>query len=114
MEFVRKLRDLEITETETAVFKCEVTKADVKAKWSCNGKALSTKDGFDIRVEKTVHTLTLEDVALEDAGDYCIQIEDKESTGKLVVRGNHRPHGLGEKLEVTRGEKCGIKNNKIS
>ena len=87
MEFIRKLRDLEIMETETAVFKCEVTKADIKAKWSCNGKALSTKDGFNIKVEKTVHTLTLEDVALGDAGHYSIYIEDKESSGKLVVRG---------------------------
>lgn len=101
MEFIRKLRDLEITETETAVFKCEVTKTDMKATWSCNGKALSTKDGFDIRVEKTVHTLTLEDVALEDAGDYRVKVEDKECSGKLVVRGNHGPPpGLCRQWEI--------------
>jgi hypothetical protein len=94
IEFLRKLRDLEVTEMETALFKCEVTKADVKAKWSCNGKALTEKDGFDIKVEKTVHTLTLDDVALEDAGTYCVKVEDKESSGKLVVRGNSSPQYL--------------------
>ena len=79
-------------ETETATFKCEVTKEGAVAKWSCDDKPLTTKDGYDIKVEKTVHTLVLDDVATEDAGLYKVVIEDKESTGKLAVTGDFIGH----------------------
>ncbi|KAK7507540.1 hypothetical protein BaRGS_00001475, partial [Batillaria attramentaria] len=86
VEFIRKLKDVEVTEMETAVFKCEVSKAGLKAKWMYNGKPVTAKDGFDVKVDKTVHTLTIEDVALEDAGTFSVKFDDKESEGKLIVR----------------------------
>lgn len=88
MEFVRKLKDIEVMEKETASFKCELSKSGVKVKWLYNGKAITDEDGLDIKVDKSVHTLTLEDVALEDAGNYAIQADDKQSMATLSVRGN--------------------------
>lgn len=87
VEFTRKLRDIEVTEKETAVFKCEMSKPDLEAIWLHNGQSVSVEDGFDIKIEKTIHSLVLEDVSVEDAGIYSIKVGDKISEGRLSVKG---------------------------
>lgn len=87
VEIIRHLKDQEISEKETAKFKCLLSKSGVKAKWLKDGKVVTAADGYEITSIDVTHTLVLEDVALEDGGKYTIKVEDKESSANLRVMG---------------------------
>ena len=98
LEIIRPLKNMTIDEKETANFKCQVSKTNVKAKWFKDGKQLTAKDGYEIAVNKTIHTLSLDDVTVEDSGRYTIKVEDKESAANLVVEGTNQLYRLTLKL----------------
>ena len=87
VEFVTPLHDTEVSQKATAVLDCEVSKPDAKATWYKNGEPITVQDGYDIRVDKTHHSLFLEKVSLDDTAEYKIVIQDKSSQAKFTVKG---------------------------
>ncbi|GFS00827.1 titin [Elysia marginata] len=86
LEITKPLENIDVKEGEKATFTCEVSKPDLDSKWSINDKEISSEDGYDITATGKTHALTLEKVAVEDAGKYKVKIKDKESSAKLKVR----------------------------
>ncbi|XP_048086654.1 myosin-binding protein C, cardiac-type isoform X1 [Alosa alosa] len=55
-----------------AIFEAETEKPDAKVRWQKDGKDLTTSDKYEIKAETGKHSLTIKDVAMEDAGGYCV------------------------------------------
>lgn len=89
LEIIKELHNIETIEGETVNFVCEVSKLDAVATWAYNGKTITVKGGYDIKVDGRVHILNLEGVEVEDAGKYVVKFDDKMSTAELKVKGNH-------------------------
>ena len=87
MDFVSPLKDLVVPEKGTATLECEVSKPNVKAEWSKNKEPISVQDGYDIRCDKTYHTLLLDKLGPDDTAEYTITVGDKSSSAKLTVKG---------------------------
>ena len=89
IEFITPLKDIEVPEKSTATLECEVSKPNVKADWTKNKEPITVQDGYDIRADKTYHTLHLEKVGPEDGAEYTITVGEKSSTAKLTVKGKN-------------------------
>ena len=73
---------------QTAVFTAEVSKPGLKAKWTKAGKVLKMTTTIDIKMDKTVHTLTIKNCQLDDAGQIAIEVDKKTSEANLTVTGS--------------------------
>lgn len=56
----------------TVVFEAEAEKPDAKVRWQKDAKDLATSDKYDIKADSGKHSLTIKDVAKEDAAGYCV------------------------------------------
>jgi hypothetical protein len=88
IQIIKPLKNIEIDEFQTAKFVFEVSKSDIVGVWTCKDKPISPKEGHDIKVRGKVHTLTMDNVKLEEAGSYGVKVLNAESTAQLKVRGN--------------------------
>lgn len=68
-------------------FTCELSKPGVKISWLKDGFKVSEEDGFKVKVDGKVHTLTKDSATLKDAGKYMVVFEDKKSSANLGVEG---------------------------
>lgn len=87
VEFVAPLKDVEVSEKKSAVLECEVNKPDATATWSKDSQPISISDGYDIRHDKTRHSLHIDEAKPEDSAEYTITVEDKTSKAQLKVKG---------------------------
>ena len=71
----------------TATLECEVSKPNVKAEWFKNKEPITVQDGYDIRCDKTYHTLHLDKLGPEDSAEYTVTVGDKSCTAMLSVKG---------------------------
>jgi len=78
-----------VKEYETVVFECEISKANVKAKWFKGQQEIKDVKRYTITVVGQKHTLTVLEVELTDADKYEIVFEEGvTSTAQLTVEGN--------------------------
>ena len=87
VEITKPLANLDVKEGEKATFTCEVSKPDLVAQWSIDGKDISDENNYDITATGKTHTFSIPSVEVDDAGKYKIKVKDKESAAKLKVRG---------------------------
>lgn len=84
---VKELEDVEVTETEAASFRCEVSVAINKPPvWTLNGESL--RPGPAVRLENhgTVHKLTLRDTRRDMSGVVRFTVGKARSSATLVVK----------------------------
>jgi hypothetical protein len=87
-EFLTPLSDQKVTEKETAIFECEVSKANLKPTWQKGGEVIKAGKRYDMTSIGHKHMLTVRDTELGDEDAYTIQVEEGvESTAKLTVIG---------------------------
>ena len=87
VEIIKPLTDTEVTEHDIVTMTCELSKPDVKVKWLCDGQPMKSKNGLTITADGCVHTLSIKDTALTDAGKITIVAQDKSSSAHLIVKG---------------------------
>ena len=87
--FASPLKDTSVPESETATFTCEISKPDKKVTWYKNGKEIVPDEHFEVKVEGTVHTLKVKDIALDDTADYTVKLGEETSKAKLTVLGEY-------------------------
>jgi hypothetical protein len=77
-----------VEEGKDVQMKCIVSKPNLKAKWTFNSKVIKNM-GTRILVESSemVHQLTIRNVTMDDAGEYCLEIEDLQEKTILEVCG---------------------------
>lgn len=88
-EFLTPLSDRTVTEFETAMFECEVSKPNLKPRWF-RGQTEVVKDmeRFEQTSVGTKHMLTVRECEVDDADVYKVVVEEGvESTAKLTVQG---------------------------
>ena len=87
-EFLKPLSDQKVTEKETAIFECEVTKPNLKPTWKKAGQVIKAGKRYDMTSIGQKHMLTVRDTEMDDQADYTIEVEEGvESTAKLTVIG---------------------------
>ena len=86
-EFTKKLADLKKKIKEKATFVCELNKENVKVIWKKNGKELKSEKNVKIVADKKSHQLIIEDVTIEDGGEYSCVAGDVSTSAKLTVEG---------------------------
>ena len=89
LEFTKKLADLKKKIKEKATFVCELNKENVKVIWKKNGKELKSEKNVKIVADKKSHQLIIEDVTIEDGGEYSCVAGDVSTSAKLTVEGEN-------------------------
>jgi obscurin-like protein 1 len=85
-EFLSKIEDITINEDENAEFMCQVSKPDVKVKWSLNNERLVAGENIKFRSDGDKRILKLSKCQLSDNGSVkCILPGEKSSEAKLTV-----------------------------
>ncbi|XP_041834263.1 obscurin-like protein 1a [Melanotaenia boesemani] len=86
---VRDLEDVEVTETESASFQCEVSVAINKAPvWTLNGVTLQSGPSVRLDNHGTVHKLTLKDTNVDMSGTVKFTMGKAKSSATLKVTEN--------------------------
>lgn len=85
------MSDVEVTEKETAMFECEVSKQKQSSAWFQAGGKIEPGVGdwsrFRTEIDGNVHRLIIEAAHMEDAEKYSCSIRDKKTSAKLTVKG---------------------------
>ena len=88
VEFVTKLKDVQVKEKETARFECELNREISDIKW--------TKSGIEIKPDEKKYRIFNEgnkaifeilDCQLDDTSDYAILVRGRKLAAKLNVEG---------------------------
>lgn len=87
VEFIAPLQNMETAQKSPVALECEVNKPDAEATWTKDSQTISVSDGYDIRHDKTRHSLHISEAKPEDSAEYTITIDDKSSTAQLKVKG---------------------------
>ena len=85
------LESITVTENETAVLECELSKPTKNIQWLKNDKtALKHGKKYDIKSTDVKHSLRIPKCIAEDAGKYTIVAGGVKSTAELKVIGENR------------------------
>lgn len=84
---LRPLQDLNVSETEEAVFECEFNVPKVKVTWKINGVEIEQSPKHIIKSEGTVHKLIVTKCRLPDQGTVSCSYAKLETTANLTVNG---------------------------
>uniref|UniRef100_A0A4W3GQK8 Immunoglobulin superfamily member 22 n=1 Tax=Callorhinchus milii TaxID=7868 RepID=A0A4W3GQK8_CALMI len=76
-----------VTERQTGVFECKLTKRVDGVLWRWNGAELKRDEKHDITVSEDglTHTLKVKDVRPSDLGLYSVCVGDKTSSGQMLI-----------------------------
>ncbi len=88
--FVKPLEhDYTALEGDTVTLDAEVSKPDLEGIWYKDEIEIlpDVDEKFEITAEGNVHELTVHQVALEDEGEYTVQVGPVSSTSTLLVDG---------------------------
>ena len=87
-EFMTPLSDKKVTEFETVIFECEVSKPNLKPRWFKGQQEIKDMERFEQMSVGTKHTLTIRECEVQDADTYKIVVEEGvESAANLTVEG---------------------------
>jgi hypothetical protein len=86
--FLTPLKDQSVTEFDTTVFDCEISKANLKVKWLKNDVVLEPSKHFEMTCMGNKYMLTIRETQMDDQAQYTIVPEPGvESKAKLTVKG---------------------------
>ena len=85
IKILKKLSDMEVTESESITFELDVNYADIKGKWSVNDAAVVHGDAFDISVNGKKQILKINAATAEMSGIVCWSSGNAKGTANLSV-----------------------------
>lgn len=92
VSFITPLSDLHVYERDEARFELEVSRDPKSFRWLKGPQELSSDERFEVAVDGKKHTLIVKSAHYEDEAKYMFEAEDKRTSAKLVIKGNHRGH----------------------
>ena len=106
-KFTKRLADQSATETDAAIFECEISRANADIRWFHNDKAITVEDNekYHIEVNNRRRTLIVNNCGTADEGMVKCMSEDDETVAQLQIES--RDIKILKKLsdmEVTEGE----------
>ncbi|XP_038128162.1 obscurin [Cyprinodon tularosa] len=86
LKVVKGLEDVEVSECESCSLEVTLNLAYIEGIWTRNGTKVKSKPSCRISTHGKKHCLILNRVALGDAGLYCFQAGEVQTSGRLNVR----------------------------
>ena len=89
LSFTAPLKDLKVTEEESVVLECEVSKDNAKPKWLKDGKEIKPdkKKGITTKTDGRKLSLTIPSAMVDDSGKYSVEIGDTKADCNVTVEG---------------------------
>lgn len=86
-EWLTPLKDVKVTETESADFECEFSVADVNVTWTVKGEPVEASPKYSMTSEGKKHTLTVAKCRPRDEGEVTCSYSDFTTKANLNVKG---------------------------
>lgn len=90
--FTKNLPNIEACESESVKLVCEVSKASADVSWFKGDYELPDGGRYEHIAESRKRILIINNIRLEDAGEYNCRLPNSRTTGKLGIKGK-RNHG---------------------
>ena len=87
-EWLVPLKDVAVTETDSALFECEFSVTDVKVDWTMNGEKVEASPKYAIKSDGTKHSLNVAKCRPKDQGEVTCSYADHKTQANLTVEGN--------------------------
>lgn len=86
MKVKKTLKNLNVVQTQEAVFSLELTHENVRgAQWIKNGVEIQPSDKYEIGIEGTVHTLKIKNCTTQDESVYSFKLGKLSANARLNV-----------------------------
>lgn len=86
MKVKKTLKNVNVVETQEAVFSLELTHENVRgAQWIRNGVEILPSDRYEISIEGTVHTLKIKNCTTQDESVYSFKLGKLSANARLNV-----------------------------
>lgn len=86
MKVKKTLKNLNVVQTQDAVFSLELTHKDVRgAQWIKNGVEIQPSDKYEITIEDTFHTLKIRNCTTQDESVYSFKLGKLSANARLNV-----------------------------
>ena len=79
------MKSIEVPETKTASFECEVSHFNVPSMWLKNGVEIEMSEKFKIVVQGKLHQLIIMNTSTEDAAEYTFVCGNDQVSATLKV-----------------------------
>lgn len=87
MNFVKPLEDKTALEYTQALLDCTVSNPRCSIRWYKGPNVILPSERFEICSEGCYRKLVIQEVAMEDAGMYSVQVGENTSSARLTVEG---------------------------
>lgn len=102
MAFKQKLKNVLIEEGNTAVFRCELSKAGHSVEWwKAGNQVIKNGEKYQARQRDTLLELRIVDVTPDDSNIYTCTCGNIETTATLTVNGRCSP-SLAKRIEFNK------------
>ncbi|XP_059559930.1 titin isoform X1 [Myotis daubentonii] len=85
LHITRTMKSIEVPETKTASFECEVSHFNVPAMWLKNGVEIEMSEKFKIVVQGKLHQLMIMNTSTEDSAEYTFVCGNDQVSATLKV-----------------------------
>ncbi|NXM99795.1 TITIN protein, partial [Sylvia borin] len=86
IHITKTMKNIEIPETKTASFECEVSHFNVPAVWLKNGVEIEMSEKFKIVVQGKLHQLNIMNTSSEDSAEYTFVCGNDRVSATLTVK----------------------------
>lgn len=80
------MKNIEVPETKTASFQCEVSHFNVPSIWLKNGVEIEMSEKFKIVVQGKLHQLIIMNTSSEDSAEYTFVCGNDKVSATLTVK----------------------------
>uniref|UniRef100_H0XTM2 Ig-like domain-containing protein n=1 Tax=Otolemur garnettii TaxID=30611 RepID=H0XTM2_OTOGA len=85
LHITKTMKNIEVPETKTASFECEVSHFNVPSTWLKNGVEIEMSDKFKIVVQGKLHQLIIMNTSTEDSAEYTFVCGNDQVSATLTV-----------------------------
>lgn len=86
MKVKKTMKNLNVVQTQDAIFSLELTHEDVRgAQWIKNGVEILPSDKYEINIEGTIHSLKIKNCSTQDESVYSFKLGKLSANARLNV-----------------------------
>ncbi|OCT61204.1 hypothetical protein XELAEV_18047227mg [Xenopus laevis] len=89
LHITKTMKNIEVHETKTASFQCEVSHFNVPSVWLKNGVEIEISEKFKIVVQGKLHQLIIMNTSSEDSAEYTFVCGNDKMSATLTVKKAH-------------------------
>ncbi|KAL8183551.1 UNVERIFIED_CONTAM: hypothetical protein K2H54_044331 [Gekko kuhli] len=86
VHITKTMKNIEVAETKTATFECDVSHFNVPAMWLKNGVEIEMSEKFKIVVQGKLHQLNIINTSTEDSAEYTFVCGNDKVSATLTVK----------------------------